>query len=188
MLTALTIFECSFNRFLFLTCSLIIVPLGLTSCKSRRALISLQIEQSLHALHNALDFDALLVKLLPEGRNVLVCARLRSVLLNGVDLGVHVKREHVLVAVELFSHFLVEAVQVVDDKTELGAVDVGLFLALDAPEGSPHDRDHHVQDDQERDQGADEENEPEDEHIIRVFREVVTGNLKISQSQPVRVD
>lgn len=132
----------------------------------------------------AIELAALPVELLLQSKDVLIGARNRPILFNWVVVWVHLHREHVLCL--KFRH--VQVVKVFQDKTKLGAEDVGILIFCNSFVGSSHDRNDHVKDDKKRDKRADKEDEPEDENVVRVLGIVFTCDLEISQSEPVRVD
>lgn len=76
---------------------------------------------------------------------------------------------------------------VFEDEVELGAEDLSLLLLLDAGKSATHDSDDHIENDQHGNHCADEENDPEDDIVVRVVRKVFS-QLEVTQSQPVGVN
>ena len=110
-----------------------------------------EIIEGIKALDYSADVHGLTVKSLLQADEALFHALFHRILLDWVNLRIDIDCKHVLEFSEFALSILRKAMKVEHDQTELGTVNVRIFVVLYALEGASHDGYHHVEDNQERD-------------------------------------
>ena len=133
---------------------------------------------------NAAELDTQKIKASIDALHTAGQALLHGVLLDGIDVRVDIDSEEILVRLQFVLHVVREPVVVADDQLKLGAEDFGVCCLFDAFKSRTHDGNDHVEDDQHRDECSNEEDEPEDQDVIRVVDKAFS-NLKVTKCQSV---
>ena len=120
--------------------------------------------------------------------NLVAETSLHRLLLYRVKIGVDIYCENILVLFQFPFHFFIKLMVVLNDETKLGAVDIRLLVFFNLCKRSSHDGNDHIEDNEKRDKGSNEEYDPENEHLVAfgVVAETLS-NLKVSKCQSVGI-